>query len=101
MESRNYTGSKRERVKVSDKKVEKEEKPKEAPQSETVQLVLLRDLKLNYTGSVTGKVYRFDGAGSVRDDIDIRDSIKMLEKNGGVCCEGSGSTQPQPYFAKV
>jgi hypothetical protein len=57
-------------------------------------------MKVNYTGKVTGKVYRFSGAGSILP-VDIKDKDKMLEKHGGTCCEGSGSNQPQPYFAVV
>jgi len=57
-------------------------------------------MKLNYTGKVTGKVYRFDGAGSTLP-VDAKDKDKMLEKHGGTCCEGSGSNKPQPYFAVV
>jgi len=109
MESRSFDGSKRERVKVSEPEPEielfdeAEEKPEEkitAKSSETVQLVLLRNLKLNYTGPVTGKLYVFPGAGAVLD-IDAEDAEIMLQKRGGVCCEGAGSQAPQPYFAKL
>jgi hypothetical protein len=95
MAKRSTYKSKRERVKVLDKVVEEA-----LEQSETVQIVLLRDMKVNYTGKVTGKVYRFSGAGSILP-VDIKDKDKMLEKHGGTCCEGSGSNQPQPYFAVV
>jgi hypothetical protein len=102
MESRNYSSSKRERVKVSDEEIEKEEEKEveEAPQSETVQLVLLRNLRLKYTGPISGKLYDFPRGGAILD-IDKEDADIMLEKHGGTCCEGSGSTQPQPYFAKL
>ena len=94
MESRDTYTSKRERVKVSDKKKE----TKKAP--ETVRLILQRDLRLKYTGPKSGKLYVFAGAGSVMD-VDKEDAGIMLEKHGGTCCEGSGSTKPQPYFVKV
>ena len=94
MESRDTYTSKRERVKVSDKKKE----TKKAP--ETVRLILQRNLRLKYTGKKTGKLYVFAGAGSIID-VDKEDADIMLEKHGGTCCEGSGSTKPQPYFVKV
>ena len=92
MESRSDNKSERERVDVSDKK-----KPL---QSETVDLVLQRDLKLKIKGPVSGKQYLFAGAGAVvpvnKEDVD-----KMLEKSGGMCCEGSGVNAPQSYFVKA
>ena len=95
MEKRSNYTSKRERVKVLDKVV------KEAlEQPETVRLVLFRDLKLNYTGPVTGKLYVFNGAGAELP-IDKEDADIMLKKHGGTCCEGSGSNKPHPYFAIV
>ena len=95
MEKRSDYKSKRERVKVLDKVV------KEAlEQPETVRLVLLRDLKLNYTGHVTGKLYVFNGAGAELP-IDKEDADIMLKKHGGICCEGSGSNKPHPYFGIV
>ena len=97
MESRNTYASKSERVKVSDKK---KEEPKKSKQSETVRLVLQRNLRLKYTGQKSGKLYVFDGAGSIID-VDKEDVEIMLKKHGGTCCEGSGSTKPQPYFVKV
>jgi len=101
MESRSYSEHKSERVKVSDKKVEEEEKKsKKSPRSETVRLVLLRDLKLNYIGPATEKEYVFNGAGSVLP-VDVEDARIMQEKHGGSCCEGSGSGQPSKYFAEL
>jgi len=61
---------------------------------------LQRNLKLKYKGPVTGKTYVFSGAGAIVD-VDKEDAEIMLEKRGGTCCEGSGSTQPQPYFIKL
>ena len=86
-----------ERVDISDEEVSpspSEEAPK-AP--ETVRLVLLRNLKLNYTGPVTGKLYVFDGGGSVLP-IDVEDAQIMLDKHGGQCCPGGSG--PTPYFSK-
>ena len=96
MESRDTYGSESERVKVSDKPIKK--KTKKSP--ETVRLILQRDLRLKYTGPKSGKLYIFAGAGSIID-VDKEDAGIMLEKHGGTCCEGSGSTKPQPYFVKV
>jgi len=99
MESRSSYGSSSERVKVSEEKVEEKEVVKKQS-SETVQLVLQRNLKLKYKGPVTGKDYFFSGAGAIVD-VDKEDADIMLEKRGGTCCEGSGSTAPQPYFIKL
>lgn len=99
MESRSSYGSSSERVKVSEE--EKKEEPKVVKQSsQTVQLVLQRNLKLKIKGPVTGKEYLFPGAGAIVD-VDEKDAEIMLQKRGGTCCEGSGSTQPQPYFIKL
>jgi hypothetical protein len=96
MEKRSDNVDKSERVETSDEKwgyKKKESKPK-AP--ETIRLIMLRNLKLNYTGPVTGKLYVFNGGGSVLD-VDERDAQIMMAKRGGDCCpSGSG---PQPYFA--
>jgi len=105
MESRSSYGSSSERVNVSESSRsvsdEKEKEIKVVKQSsETVQLVLQRNLKLKYKGPVTGKEYVFAGAGAIVD-VDEKDAEIMLEKRGGTCCEGSGSTQPQPYFIKL
>jgi len=98
MAKRSYNVDKSERVDISDEEVSpspSEEAPK-AP--ETVRLVLLRNLKLNYTGPVTEKLYVFANGGSVVD-VDRRDAEIMLAKRGGQCCPGGSG--PQPYFAKV
>ena len=106
MAKRSYNVDKSERVKVSDEAVSpspseafptsspSEEAPK-AP--ETVRLTLLRNLKLNYTGPITGKLYVFSGGGSVLD-IDVEDAQIMLAKHGGDCCPGGSG--PTPYFSK-
>ena len=90
MAKRKYNVDPSERVKVSDEVVIN--KP-----PETVRIVLLRDLKLNYTGPVTEKLYVFSGGGSVLD-VDVKDAEIMLAKRGGKCCPGGSG--PQPYFAK-
>jgi hypothetical protein len=59
---------------------------------------LLKDLKLNYTGPVTGKVYTFSRAGA-EVDVDAEDIEIMMQKRGGECCPGGSG--PQPYFAIV
>jgi len=97
MESRSSYGSSSERVKVSEEKVEIKVVNKS---SATVQLVLQRNVKLKYRGPVTDKEYFFSGAGAIVD-VDEKDAEVMLEKRGGTCCEGSGSTAPQPYFIKL
>ena len=97
MAKRSYNVDKSERVKVSDEEISpspSEEAPK-AP--ETVRLILLRNLKLNYTGPITGKLYVFSGGGSVLD-IDVEDAQIMLAKHGGDCCPGGSG--PTPYFSK-
>jgi hypothetical protein len=105
MASRGFDRSKRKRVEAEEEDVETsdeslEEEEVSAKSSETVQLVLLRDLKLKYTGPVTGKLYVFSGAGAVVD-VDEEDAVIMLEKRGGTCCEGSGTGQPPKYFDKL
>lgn len=67
------------------KSVEKEE-----IQPEQVKVVLLKSVQLKYTGPVTGTLYVFSGAGSVRDDVDIRDwEIMKNKKRNTKCCPGS------------
>lgn len=82
-------------VKVEEEGLDHEEPPKE---SETVRLMLMKELRLKYTGPVSGKLYDFSGAGSVLE-VDKADVEIMLAKIGGNCCPGSGIGQPQPYFA--
>ena len=96
MAKRSYNVDKSERVKVEDEELEEEVVEEVQPeQSETVQLVLVRDMKLNYTGPVTEKLYVFNGAGSVLD-VDKEDADIMLAKRGGNCCPGGSG--PAPYF---
>ena len=57
----------------------------------------LRNLKLNYTGPITGKLYVFSGGGAVLD-VNVEDAQIMLAKHGGDCCPGGSG--PTPYFSK-
>lgn len=82
-------------VKVEEEGLDYEEPPKE---SETVRLMLMKDMRLKYTGPVSGKLYDFHRAGSVLE-VDKADVEIMLAKRGGACCAGSGIGEPQPYFA--
>jgi hypothetical protein len=62
----------------------------------TVRIILLRQLIVNYTGKVTGKLYKFPGAGSIVE-VDKRDVDQMLQygANRHSCCSGS---EISPYF---
>lgn len=95
MEKRSVSERDSKRVEVSDTKVEKEEPKVQA--SETVRLVLLRDLKVNTIGKSTGKLYRFYGAGYTLD-VDINDAEEMLKKRSGACGGCPSSIGPTPYF---
>ena len=64
---------------------------------ETVKIMHMRDVILNYTGAVTGKLYRFNRGGSVQD-VDKRDAEIMLKRGEQASCCGSVST---PYFEIV
>ncbi len=97
MAKRSYNVNKSERIEISDEEVSPSPSEEAPKASETVRLVLLRNLKLNYTGPITGKLYVFSGGGSVLP-IDVEDAQIMLAKHGGQCCpNGSG---PTPYFSK-
>jgi hypothetical protein len=68
----------------------------EEPEIEYVTLVLMKSVKLNYTGPVTNNLYVFNGAGS-QVAVDKRDVEKMLMKKSNLpCCTGSMQT---PYFS--
>jgi len=101
MASRNDKLDKSERVDLSEELVEEKEEKKvvvKSQQSETVAIVSLRNMKINYTGPVTKKLYVFDGAGAVVD-VDAEDAEIMLAKRGGKCCPGGSG--PAPYFSTV
>lgn len=58
-------------------------------QPDTVSIRNLVDANVKITGTVTGNVYIFNGAGSIRDDIDVRDKDEILnKKRGRSCCGG-------------
>jgi len=64
---------------------------------ETVRIMLMKDVILNYTGQVTGNLYIFNRGGSVLD-VDKKDAEKMLMRTEQRSCCGSVST---PYFEIV
>jgi hypothetical protein len=64
---------------------------------DTVRIMLMRDVLLNYTGLVTGKLYIFNRGGSIQD-VDIKDAEIMLKRVEQQSCCGSTST---PYFEIV
>jgi len=98
MASRDDKFDKSERVDLSEELVEEEKEVVKSQQSETVAIVSMRNMKINYTGPVTGKLYVFDGAGAVVD-VDVEDAEIMLAKRGGKCCPGGSG--PAPYFSTV
>jgi hypothetical protein len=62
---------------------------------EYVTLVLMKALKMNCIGAITGNRYTFDGAGS-QVAVDKRDVDEMLMKKSNLpCCSGGAQT---PYF---
>lgn len=55
----------------------------------TVSIVSLIEAKISITGTVTGKVYVFERAGTVRE-VDILDKDEILnKKKGRACCGGT------------
>lgn len=64
---------------------------------ETVKIMLMRDIILNYTGLITGRLYIFNRGGSIQD-VDIKDAEIMLKRTEQASCCGSVST---PYFEIV
>ena len=67
----------------------------------TVRLKLIKDVRLEIIGKVTGKVYYFGGAGSELD-VDKDDAEIMMKKQSGAWCDGCPSSSgPQPYFELV
>ena len=64
---------------------------------ETVRIMLMHDVILEYTGFVTGRLYIFNHGGSVLD-VDKKDAEKMLMRTEQRSCCGSVST---PYFEIV
>lgn len=82
--------SKRKLIKVEDEIIE-------AVQANTIRLRLMKDLKLNAIGKVTGNRYTFNGAGSILD-VDEQDAEYLLNKNTVISCCGSKGS---PYFEVV
>jgi len=73
--------------------VEEAYEPEPIPQ--VVRMVLLKALKLNILGPVTGKLYVFNGAGSALD-VDKEDAdIMIMRKSSRDCCSGTKATS---YF---
>jgi hypothetical protein len=66
---------------------------------ETVKIMLLKNLTVNYTGHYTGNLYVFSGGGSVVD-VNIRDLDSMLSKVSGAC-DGCSRTGKTHYFSLV
>lgn len=99
MEKRSSDKWDSKRVEVSDKKVEEPE-IKASDASETIRLVLLRDLRLNIVGKSTGKLYQFFGAG-YQLDVDSNDAEEMLKKRSGACGGCPSSIGPTPYFELI
>lgn len=74
-------------------KLEKDYTPQERVQVEapaTVQIQCMIDSKVKLTGSVTGNVYIFSGAGSVVE-VALADKDEILNKKRGRSCCGKGN----------
>ena len=71
----------------------------EEDQPEMVKVMLLKNLKVNYTGHHTGNLYVFNGGGSVVE-VDERDLDHMLGKSSAAC-DGCSSTGRTYYFRVV
>jgi hypothetical protein len=67
------------------------------PEPETVRIMLMKDVLLNYTGLATGKLYIFNRGGSILD-VDKKDAEIMLKRIEQRSCCGSISS---PYFEIV
>lgn len=68
---------------------------------ETVRVMLLKNLKLNYYGKVTRNLYVFSGGGAIVE-VDKRDIESMLQKVSGVCSKcPTATTGTTPYFQVV
>jgi hypothetical protein len=60
-----------------------------------VSVVLARHKIVNVTGKFTGRIYKFNGAGSIVDDVDIRDAELLVNLPLPPSCCGS---YPTPQF---
>ena len=73
----------------------KKKKLYSAPKRQTVKLQLMKEVKKNVTGRVTGKKYVFNGAGSIVD-VDKEDADILINIRRSGCCPGSVGSSP--YF---
>jgi len=70
-------------------------KEEELPEPIVVSVVLLRNKIVKVTGKVTERIYLFNGAGSIIDDVDIRDAELLVNLPLPPSCCGSF---PTPQF---
>lgn len=77
--------------------IEDEEPILQEDEPTTIRIMLMKDVILNYTGQITGKLYSFNRGGSIQD-VDKRDAEKMLMRSTQQSCCGGTST---PYFEIV
>ena len=70
-------------------------KVEELPEPIVVSVILLKSKIVKATGKVTGRVYLFNGSGSIVDDVDIRDAELMVNQPLPPSCCGS---IPTPQF---
>jgi len=70
-------------------------KKEEAQEVEVVSVILCRHKVVNVIGAFTGRTYKFGGAGSIVDDVDIRDAEALVNKPLPPSCCGSF---PTPQF---
>lgn len=99
MEKRDNISRDRDRVETGDKV---QEIPSvvnfDLPLPAVQRVVLLKDLTVKIKGPASGKLYVFQGAGSIVD-VDIIDVEGLLEKKNPTSCCGVGG--PTPYFSLV
>ena len=69
-------------------------------ESSTSQIMLLKNLNVNYYGKATGNLYSFSGGGAIIE-VDNQDVPDMLAKNGGNCTSCPSSIGRTPYFSLV
>ena len=75
-----------------DLKPDLEKELEEKYTEETVSITNLIDGIVEVTGTVTGKKYRFNGAGDSQQ-VDIQDKDELLNKKSGrACCGGESHT---------
>jgi len=75
-----------------DRKPDLEKVLEERYTTETVSITNLIDGIVEVTGTVTGKKYRFNGAGDSQQ-VDLQDKDEILNKKSGrACCGGESHT---------